>query len=146
MDDLMRTADLETTLVDIGRSLRYPEPSGIAGRVRVRIERPRTLRERWSLPGFVPALATIALLLVVIALASPGVRAAADEFLRLRGIDIFRVPGTPAPSVSPSPSSSPSLLVPGERVSLDEARRRVHFALLVPTAAELGAPDEVVVD
>ena len=146
MDELMRTADLETTLVDIGRTLRYPESSAVAARVRARIGRPRTLRERWSLPGFVPALATLALLLVVIALASPGVRAAADEFLRLRGIDIFRVPGTPAPSVTPSPSSSASLLIPGERVSLDEARRRVHFAVRVPTAAELGAPDEVIVD
>jgi hypothetical protein len=146
MSDVMPTTDLETTLVDIGRSLRYPESSAIAARVHARIARPRTLRERWSLPGFVPALATIALLLVVIALASPGVRAAADEFLRLRGIDIFRVPGTPVPSVTPSPSSSSSLFIPGDRVSLDEARRRVHFTVLVPAAAELGAPDELVVD
>ena len=142
----MRDDELETTLVDIGRHLNYPVTSSLASRVRARIERPRTLRERWSLPGFAPAFATLAVLLVVIALSSPGVRAAADEFLRLRGIDIFRVSGTPAPSVTPSPSSSSSLLVPGERVSLDEARRRVHFAVLVPTAAELGAPDEVVVD
>jgi len=143
---LVRDDDLEATLVDIGRRLRYPDSSSVVSRVRARIARPRTFRERWSLRALAPALATLALLLIVIALALPGVRAAAGEFLRLRGIDIFPVPSVPMVAPSASSSPSPSLLVPGERVSLDEARRRVHFTLTVPDAPELGAPDEVVVD
>jgi hypothetical protein len=133
----MRDDELETTLVDIGRRLRYPAASSVAARVRARIARPRTLRERWSLPAFAPAFATVALLLVVIALASPGVRAAADEFLRLRGIEIFPVPSVPAAT------GTPTLALPGERVTLDEARRRARFTVTVPTAPELGAPDDV---
>jgi hypothetical protein len=133
----MRDDELETTLVDIGRRLRYPAASAVASRVRARIARPRTLRERWSLPAFAPAFATTALLLIVIALASPGVRAAADQFLRLRGIEIFPVPSVPAAT------GTPTLALPGERVTLDEARRRVRFPLTVPSAPELGAPDDV---
>jgi hypothetical protein len=60
--------------------------------------------------------------------------------LHLRGIDIF-----PVPSVA---SLAPSLpvVVPGERTTLDEARRRVRFAVRVPSAPELGAPDDVFVE
>ena len=140
MSDPMRDDELETTLVDIGRHLRYPTAARLSARVRARIERPRTIRERWSLPAFAPAFATAAILLIVVALGSPGVRAAASEFLRLRGVEIFPVPSVPAVT------GAPTLALPGDRVSLDEARRRVRFSLTVPTAAELGAADDVYVE
>ena|SRR5205809_3378637 len=136
----MRDDELDATLVDIGRRLRYPAASSVASRVRALIARPRTLRERWSLPAFAPAFATLAILLIAIAIASPGVRAAAREFLHLRGIDIF-----PVPSVA-TVAPSAAVAIPGERVSLDEARRRVHFTVRQPATPELGSPDAVVLD
>src|SRR5262249_49776287 len=139
-NDMTQIERLERTLFDVGRSLRYPETPDLAARVRARVATGRAARERWTLRGLVPAFATALLLLVVIALASPGVRSAAREFLHLRGIAIFPVPSAPA-----SPSSSPSVFG-GQRVSLDEARALVRFAIRVPTAPELGAPDAVYVD
>jgi hypothetical protein len=138
MTEPMRDEELETTLVDIGRRLRYPAASSLAAKVRARIDRPRTLRERWSLPGVAPVFATLALLLVAIALALPDARAAAGEFLRLRGIDIFPVPSSPVATGAAVPS------FPGERTSLDDARRRARFPVTAP--AEFGAPDEVFIE
>lgn len=138
LDDIQ----LEATLVEIGERLDYPRPTRMADAVRARLREPRR-RARWLLGrvGLAPAAVTAALLLIVIALALPGVRAAATEFLRLRGIDIF-----PSASIAPRPSASPTITFPGERVSLDEARRRVHFAIKTPVDARLGEPDEVRVD
>jgi hypothetical protein len=79
-----------------------------------------------------------AALLLVLVVAVPPVRATAIEFLRLRGVDIFRTPSVPTATAG-APVSSFS----GERMTLDDARRRVRFPLRVPTASELGSPDEV---
>jgi hypothetical protein len=140
MTERMRDDELETTLVEIGERLSYPTPTQLASAVRARLREPRARRAFWTAPAFAPAFVTIALLLLVVAIASPGLRTAAQEFLHLRGIDIF-----PVPSVA---SVAPSLpvAVPGERTTLDEARRRVRFAIRVPTAPELGAPDDVFVE
>jgi hypothetical protein len=132
---------LEALLVDIGSRLAYPEPTRMADAVRARLVAPR--RRRWSLPRLVPAFVTVAVLLIVLSLASPGVRAAARDFLHLRGIDIFPVPSVPAPT-TPPPSPSPGSLFPGERTTLAAARTRVPFAIKVP--ADLGEPDEVYIE
>src|SRR5712692_9644905 len=133
MAERLGDMELEATLVEICEQLDYPRPTRMADAVRARLGEPRR-RTRW-LPGrvgFAPAAVTAALLLIVIALALPGVRAAATEFLRLRGIDIF-----PSASIAPRPSSSaaPTVTFPGELMSLDEASRRIHFAIKRPVDA-----------
>ena len=135
--------DLEATLVDLGRRLAYPRPAAMAPAVRARLrERPRPVAW-WRRYALAPALITAVLLLIVVALGSPGVRAAAQDFLHIRGIDIFPVPSVP--TLTPRPSASPSSgFIPGDRVTLAEAQRRVHFSIRQP--AELGAPDEIYVD
>ncbi len=140
MTERMRDEELEATLVDIGGRLDYPQPTRMAQAVRARLREPRPKRPLWSAPAFAPAFVTLALLLVVVALGSPGVRSAAREFFHLRGIDIF-----PVPSVATVAPTLP-VTIPGERVSLDEARRRVHFTVRQPTVPELMAPDAVVLD
>ncbi|HYK97889.1 MAG TPA: hypothetical protein VEU77_05795 [Candidatus Acidoferrales bacterium] len=135
--------DLEATLVDLGRHLAYPRPAAMAAAVRARLRgRPRPV-VWWRGYALAPALITAVLLLIVVALGSPGVRAAAQDFLHIRGVDIFPVPSVP--TLTPRPSASPSSgFIPGERVTLAEAQRRVHFTIRQP--AELGAPDEIYVD
>ena len=138
MTERLRDDELERTLADIGERLAYPRSTAIAAIVRERITRPRS---RWSgllARPLAPALVTVALILLVTVFAVPDVRTAAAEFLHLRGIDIFPVPSVPATATgAPLPLS-------GERVTLDEARRRVHFTIRIP--AELGAPDDVFVE
>ena len=137
----MREQELEATLTDLGERLAYPRPTRLAAAVRARLSEPRprrwwdaVLSPRYALA---PAIATLLLILVVSLAATP---AAADLFLRLRGIDIFRTAATPS-----APAASPAIPFPGERVSLDEARRRAPF-LRAPADARLGAPDQVYID
>ncbi|HZP96076.1 MAG TPA: hypothetical protein VFC31_07065 [Candidatus Limnocylindria bacterium] len=137
----MDERELEAVLGDIGARLAYPRPTRMADAVRARLREPRP-RRRW-IARLVPALVTVALLVLVVALASPGVRAAANELLRLRGIDIFPVPSVPAPT-TPPPSASPAGRFPGTHVTLADARGRVSFPIRVP--ADLGEPDEVYVE
>jgi hypothetical protein len=140
----MPEQELEATLADLGERLAYPRPTRLADGVRARLREPRSRRwwDRLRSPryAFAPALATLVLILVVSLAAVPDVRALADNFLRLRGIDIFRTTTTPS-----APAASPLLLFPGERVSLEDARSRAPF-LRVPTDARLGAPDQVYID
>jgi hypothetical protein len=90
--------------------------------------------------AFAPALVTLLLLAVVITLGSPDARAAAGEFLHLRGIDIF-----PVPIVRRRFPRSSSRWPASARRS-DDARRRVHFTPRLPASADLGAPDDVFVE
>jgi hypothetical protein len=140
----MREQELEATLADLGERLAYPRPTRLAAAVRARLNEPRPRRwwEAVLAPrfAFAPALATLVLILVVSLAAVPEVRAAADEFLRLRGIDIFRTTATPS-----APAASPAMPFPGQRVSLEEARSRAPF-LRAPADARLGAPDHVYID
>jgi hypothetical protein len=148
MTERMREEELVATLVEIGARLRYPEPTRMAQAVRARLREPRPRSAGWRAPAFAPAFVTLALLLIVVALGLPGVRSAAQEFLHLRGIDIFPVPSVPAPSPTSFPSVSPTLpgTIPGDLVTLEEARRRVHFTVRQPTVSELASPDEVLLD
>lgn len=136
MDD--RT--LEATLVEIGRDLAYPRPTRMADAVRARIRAARPVRRPWT-ARLAPAFLTLALLALAVAIASPGVRSAARDFLHLRGIDIFPVPSVPAPTTRPA-SASPAA-IPGERVTLETARARMPFAITLPV--DFGEPDAVYV-
>lgn len=133
----MHDDELAIVLEEIGRALPVPRRR-LAPLVRARLERPRP-RPWWAARPLVPALATAALLLAVIFVASPEVRAAARELFRIGGVQIAPVPSPVTP-----PSATPSPLVPGRRTTLDDARRSVSFPVLVP--ALLGSADEVVVD
>ena len=140
----MREQELLATLTELGERLEYPRPTRLAAAVRARLSEPRP--RRWWDPvlspryALAPAAATLLLILVVSLAAMPGVRAAADEFLRLRGVDIFRTTATPS-----APVASPTVAFPGQRVTLEEARRRAPF-LRAPADARLGAPDLVYID
>ena len=136
----MRDDELETALKDIGQRLDYPLPVAMASAVRARLRTPRASGWGRSRLAFAPAFVTLALLAVVVALASPDARATAQVFLHLRGIDIFPVPTVPA--------SLPPLRITftGERTTLDAARSRLRFVPRVPSAPEFGAPDDVFVE
>lgn len=150
MDDL----GLEAALADLGAHVAFPAAPDLRARVLARIAEPR--RVAWwqllSSPryGFAPALVTLALALVAVLVFSPEARATATDILRLRGVEIFR---GPVPTPSPTPTRSPGAVVPsptdplglGERVSLDEARARAGFAVIVPGDPVLGTPDDVYV-
>ena len=137
MTERMRDEELEATLRDIGGHLDYPAPVAMADAVRARLHEPR--RRTWRI-ALAPVLATVAVLAIVVTLALPDARAAAREFLHLRGIDIFPVPSVPA-TLPP-----PKITFSGDRVTLAEARSRMRFAPLLPASAQLGEPDDVYVE
>ena len=80
-------AELEATLRDIGRRLETPDAPHLAARVGARIAERREPRRPWIL-ALAPALITLLVL-------AGG--AAAVEIVRLRGVDVFRVPAVTAP-------------------------------------------------
>jgi len=139
----MTEQELDATLAEVGERLAYPRPTRLADAVRARLREPRA-GHWWGalrLPryAFAPILATLALLALVVVLAVPDARAAAIEFLHLRGIDIFRAPAIATPAATAVPRAT----FAGTLTTLNEARRGADFAVLAPADARLGAPDEV---
>jgi hypothetical protein len=150
MDD----RELDAALADVGGSIAWPQAPDVRVRVLARIQEPRRVAwwrtAVWSPRyGFAPAIVTMALVLIAVLVFSPEARATATDILRLRGVEIFRGPvPTPSPSPTRSPGSiaTPTPIPPltlGERVTLDQARARAGYAIVVPTDPLLGAPDEV---
>lgn len=142
MSRRLSDAELESALRDIGSRLEAQAAPDLTQRVRSRLATRTEPRRSW-LFALAPALLT----LLVIA---GG--AAAAELVRLRGVDVFRVPvvSTPPPqrpSPAASPSASPSAagtLDLGERASLAVAEELVQ-PLYVSSDPVFGAPDEVYV-
>ncbi len=126
--------ELEQALVDLGRHLDVPPTPDLADAVRRRLEaRPaRRLVTRRRL------VVVFALLVAAVgaAFAVPQARTAILEWLGLRGATVEPVATLPEAPVFAD-------LGLGERVTLEEARRRVEFAIVVPKL--LGPPDEVYV-
>lgn len=118
-------AELEAALRDLGAHMRTPELPYLAQRVRARIAEPERRRARrpWIL-SLAPAVLTLAVI---------GAGAAATELVRVRGVDVFRVPAVTAVPMRP--------LDLGERTSLEEARARVP--LLTSSDPIFARPDEV---
>jgi hypothetical protein len=140
--------DLERQLAELGRHLAVPPAPDLVYGVKQRIAAEQTdggLPARqpastwlpwWRRSRVVQAATALVLVFAVLLLASPQVRAAVADVLRVAGLDIHR---EPAP-MQPKPGQLPTL--PGERVvSLDEARKAADFDIQVPAA--LGPPDEV---
>jgi hypothetical protein len=150
MDD----RELEAALADVGGNIAWPQAPDVRVRVLARIQEPRRVpwwRTAFWSPryGFAPAIVTMALVLIAVLVFSPEARATATDILRLRGVEIFR---GPVPTPSPTPSRSPGAIVTptpippltlGTQVTLEEAKARAGYPIVVPTDPLLGAPDEV---
>jgi hypothetical protein len=86
----------------------------------------------------------VVLLAAAVLVASPGTREAVARRLGLRGVGV-QVGGPPPPTVTTTPGTRLDLGL-GQRVTLDQARRRVGFPVLVPAAAGFDRPDAVFVN
>jgi anti-sigma factor RsiW len=156
-----RELDLEAALADLAADLRFPPTPDLAAAVTARLEegparapagrrgRRRPPTRRWPawLSGWrrlaVAGLAAV-LLAVAVLVASPGTREAVARRLGLRGVGV-QLGGPPPPTVTTRPGERLDLGL-GERVTLEEARRRVGFSVLVPGAAGFQQPAAVYVN
>jgi hypothetical protein len=128
--------ELELALAELGRRVEFPLAPDLAPRVRERLAEGRPRRAVRSRRGLALAFAVLAVAVAAV-MAVPQTRAAILEFFHLRGVTIERVQELPT---VPIQQGFGEVFV-GDRVTLDEARKAVHFPLVVPKA--LGEPDEV---
>src|SRR5215218_3047041 len=154
-----RELDLDQALADLAASLEFPPTPDLAAAVTARLDeaparRPAApARRRGRLAGLVGrpgwrrlAVAGLAavLLAVAVLVASPGTREAVARRLGLRGVGV-ELGGPPPPTVTTRPGQRLDLGL-GQRVTLEEARRRVGFPVLVPSAAGFRQPAAVYVN
>jgi hypothetical protein len=129
--------ELELALVELGRRLEVPATPELAPRVGARLADARAPRVwAWPRRAFTLALVVLAVAIGAV-MAVPGTRAAILEFLHLRGVTIARVEELPTVSLQRDFDK----LFLGEQVTLEEARRRSDFEVVVPEA--LGEPHAV---
>ena len=116
---------VEQMLRAAARDVGFPPTPDLAATVRDEISRPVPYR-----PPVRRVLVLAALTLLVAAAtvfaASPGARDAVLDLFGIDGASVERVPTLPD---APPPTTAPI----GDRVSLDEARHRAGFEILVPT-------------
>lgn len=141
----MTDRELEAALRDVGAHLVYPPTVDLLPAVRARIAQERG-GGLWDLlrsprAAFVPALATLALLLAV-TLAFQPAGASALEAIGIGRLTIFRG-ATPPPSPKATPARTTVLPGAAQVASVEDASRQAGFTVLVPSA--LGRPDEVYV-
>jgi hypothetical protein len=150
-----RELDLEGALADLAAALEFPPTPDLAAAVGARLDEapapdPARVRRRGWLIGWsgwrrlaVAGLAA-ALLAAAVLVASPGTREAVARRLGLRGVGV-ELGGPPPPTVTTRPGERLDLGL-GERVTLEEARRRVDFPVLVPGAPGFRQPAAVFVN
>jgi hypothetical protein len=153
-----RELDLEGALADLAASLEFPPTPDLAAAVTARLDQapapaPARARRRSRLAGpagpsgwrrlAVAGLAAV-LLAAAVLVVSPGTREAVARRLGLRGVGV-ELGGPPPPTVTTRPGERLDLGL-GERVTLDEARRRVGFPVLVPGTGGLQRPSAVFVN
>jgi len=131
--------ELERALRDLGEHLKYPPVPDLSQAVRAQLEGQPARGWRRRVPFLrrevlYPALAAVAILAAVLAI-FPGARSAVASWFQIAGVRIE------SGSVAPGPLGHNLNL--GQRVSLDEAQRRVPFHILVPTLPGLNQPDEI---
>ncbi len=144
MPDPSLTSPLDSELRELGRWLDVPPELDVAAAVRTRVQAPEPVgqphRRLWQAAAVLIALVTLTTAVVV---ASPQVRAALLDVLRVGSVEVH--PG-PAPTATPSPSgrtpASPERPVGQHTTTLAAARRSADFHVFVP-AAPLQRPDEV---
>jgi hypothetical protein len=153
-----RELDLERALADLAASLEFPPTPDLATAVMARLDEapaapappsPAARARRWlaGLAGWrrlAAAGLAVVLLAAAVLVASPGTREAVARRLGLRGIGV-ELGGPPPPTVTTTPGGRLELGL-GDRVTLEEARRRVAWPVLVPATARLGRPDAVYVN
>jgi hypothetical protein len=155
-----RELDLEGALADLAAAIEFPPTPDLAGAVATRLAEapapgptPARARRRDRLAGLgrlagwrrLAAVGLAAVLLATAVLvASPGTREAVARRLGLRGVGV-ELGGPPPPSVTTRPGERLDLGL-GQRVTLEEARRRVGFPVLVPGAAGFRQPAAVYVN
>jgi len=126
VSDPLSDAELEATLRDIGRHLVTPVTPNLAAGVRARLAGRREPRRPWMF-ALAPALLTVVVLVG---------GATAAELVRLRGVDVFRVPAVSAP-----PRQALDL---GERVTLAIAGTLMQPQPLRTSGDPVfGTPDDV---
>ena len=126
--------ELESSLRALAADIVFPPTPSLAEAVGDRLEPRRVTERRWFDRRRVAVAIAIALAAFAAVLAaSPGARSAFLELFGIEGATVYRVER--APDVS---RFGP--LVPGEAVTLDEARRSVPFEVLVPPSG--GRPVE----
>jgi hypothetical protein len=147
--------ELEQALADLAAALEFPPTPDLAAAVGARLDEAparapaRARRRPWliGLSGW-RRLAVAGLVAVLLAaavlVASPGTREAVARRLGLRGVGV-ELGGPPPPTVTTRPGERLDLGL-GERVTLEEARRRVGFPVLVPGAAGFRQPAAVFVN
>jgi hypothetical protein len=147
--------DLERALADLAADLEFPPTPDLAAAVGARLDEApagapaRARRRGWpiGLSGW-RRLAVAGLVAVLLAaavlVASPGTREAVARRLGLRGVGV-ELGGPPPPTVTTRPGERLDLGL-GQRVTLEEARRRVGFPVLVPGAAGFRQPAAVYVN
>jgi hypothetical protein len=147
--------ELEQALADLAAALEFPPTPDLAAAVGARLDEapapaPARARRRGRLIGLsgwrrlaVAGLAAV-LLAAAVLVASPGTREAVARRLGLRGVGV-ELGGPPPPTVTTRPGERLDLGL-GERVTLEEARRRVGFPVLVPGAAGFRQPAAVFVN
>jgi Domain of unknown function (DUF4367) len=151
-----RELDLERALADLSAALEFPPTPDLAAAVTARLGEapaapapgPAARARRWlaGLAGWrrlAAAGLAVLLLAAAVLVASPGTREAVARRLGLRGIGV-ELGGPPPPTVTTTPGGRLELGL-GDRVTLEEARRRVDWPVLVPVVG-LGQPDAVYVN
>jgi hypothetical protein len=111
-------AELETALRQLGSDVAFPPTPDIASAIRGGLERPRF----WRRPVAI-ALAIVAVAAIAAAFAVPQSRSAILDWLGLRHVSVVRVEKLP---VVPANGG----LDLGQRVTLDDAKRRAPWLLL----------------
>jgi hypothetical protein len=153
-----RELDLERALADLAAAIEFPATPDLAAAVTARLGEapaapappsPAVRARRWlaGMAGWRRLAAdglAVVLLAAAVLVASPGTREAVARRLGLRGIGV-ELGGPPPPTVTTTPGGRLELGL-GDRVTLEEARRRVDWPVLVPAVAGLGQPDAVYVN
>jgi hypothetical protein len=132
----MTNERIEAALREVGSSLAVPEPPGdLAATVLARLDEPPRRPAARVLPRLVAAALALLAALAVAMAASPTVRAAVLDFLRIGAVDVHFVPSPVTPTTTDTP-------LPGERdMPLARASAEVAFDIRVPRL--LGDPDSV---
>jgi hypothetical protein len=125
-------SELELQLREL--RIEWPETPDLAGAVEPRLTAPPPRRRRWLVarPAWQIAVACAAVVIAVV-MAVPPARSAVLDLLGFGSVRIERG--------EPRPSRFASGLGVGDAVTLEQARRRAPFDVLVPE--ELGEPDAV---
>ena len=154
-----RELDLERALADLAAALEFPPTPDLAAAVTARLDEapaaapappsPAARARRWlaGLAGWrrlAAAGLAVVLLAAAVLVASPGTREAVARRLGLRGIGV-ELGGPPPPTVTTTPGGRLELGL-GDRVTLEEARRRVDWPVLAPTSGGVERPDAVYVN